>query len=109
MLLIFIQASVKNSLLYNVFDPNDAITRQRIKSNIEQFLDLIVAGRGLYRYKVVCDSSNNKAQDIADGLLNVAVYVDPMIPARRILLTTIITKTGAEFKAEVVSQNAGNF
>lgn len=109
MLLIFIQASVKNSLLYNVFDPNDDITRQRIKSNIEQFLDGIVAGRGLYRYKVVCDSSNNKPQDIADGLLNVAVYVDPVIPARRILLTTIITKTGAEFKAEVVSQNAGSF
>lgn len=109
MLLIFIQASVKNSLLYNVFDPNDEITRQRIKSNIEQFLDTIVAGRGLYRYKVVCDKSNNKNQDVADGLLNVWVYVDPVIPARRILLTTIITKTGAEFKAEVVSQNAGNF
>lgn len=107
MLVILVQASVQEFLLYNVFDPNDAITRRRIVGRISQFLDLLVAGRGINKYQVVCDDSNNKPADIDDGLLNVDIYMNPVIPARRILLTAIITPTGADFKETVVSQSEG--
>lgn len=103
MLLIFINASVNDFLLYHVFDPNDAITRRRIKSRIEQFLDLLVSSRGLYRYKVVCDDTNNKPQNIDEGILLVDGYLEPTIPARRILFTTIVTATGASTKEATIA------
>lgn len=106
MLLIYLQASISQFLLFSVQEPNDNITRSRIIARIRDFLDVVKGARGLYRYDVVCDDSNNKPQDVAEGTLNVDVYVDPVIPARRIRLKTIITPTGAEFKEEVVSNNA---
>lgn len=100
-LLNFIEKSISIAALYNVFDPNDDLLRTRLKSMCERFLQPIMDGRGLYWFSVVCDDTNNTPASIANGDINLDVYLDPVIPAKRIKLNAFIMRTGANFKEYV--------
>ena len=106
-LLNFIEKSVSIAALYSVYEPNDAILRARIKDMVERFLKPIKSGRGLYSFDVVCDETNNPPEIIASGDLMLDVYLDPVIPAKRIHLNAIVTKTGANFKELALARNGG--
>jgi len=96
-LLIFIEVSLVYALRPDVFDPNDAFTRMQLVQMVNSFLAPIKAGRGLYRYLVVCDDTNNSDANVAAGQLNCDVYLDPTLQARAIKLQSILTATGASF------------
>jgi len=96
-LMIFLEKSLSEAALYSVFDPNDYILRAQLVELSERFLLPIKNARGLYAFGVVCDESNNLPSTIAAGDLILDVYVDPVLPAKRIHLTAIINKTGAKF------------
>lgn len=106
-LLNFIEKSVSIAGLYSVFNPNDEILQSQLVEMTERFLKPIKSGRGLYDFKVICDSSNNPVELIASGDTILDVYLDPVIPAKRIHLNAIVTKTGANFR-EIASARAGN-
>jgi hypothetical protein len=61
-----------------LFEPNDKITRDQLKSIIESALNDLVAKRGIYDYLVVCDNSNNTADRIARNELYVDIAIEPM-------------------------------
>ena len=94
-LMNFLEKSLSRAVIYSVFDPNDRILRRQLQALCEDFLRPIVQGQGLYDYLVVCDETNNKFETIAAGDLILDVFVDPVIPAKRILLRATITRTGA--------------
>jgi phage tail sheath protein FI len=106
-MIIGIEIAIVEALDFSVFDPNDAFTRFLIEQQISDFLEPIKNGRGLQRYQVVCDESNNKNQTIDLGQLNVDVYLDPTRPAEKIKLQSIITKSGASFSELIAT--GGNF
>jgi phage tail sheath protein FI len=106
-LLNFIEKSVSIAALYSVYEPNDAILRRRLVDLVERFLKPIKSGRGLYNFDVVCDDSNNPPEIIASGDLMLDVYLDPVIPAKRIHLNAIVTKTGANFKELALTRSGG--
>jgi hypothetical protein len=56
-------ASISNSFL---FEPNDKITRDQIKSVIEGAMNDLIAKRGVYDFLVICDTSNNTPSIIAN-------------------------------------------
>ena len=68
-------AGVANQFL---FEPNDKITRDQIKTAIEGLLNDLVAKRGLYDYLVVCDETNNTSDRIARNELYVDIAIEPM-------------------------------
>ena len=70
-----ILANVGNGFL---FEPNDKITRDQIKSIIDSAMNDLVAKRGLYDYVVVCDSSNNTPDRISKNELYVDIAIEPM-------------------------------
>jgi phage tail sheath protein FI len=105
-LLNFIEKSVSIAGLYSVFNPNDSILQAQLVEMTERFLKPIKSGRGLYSFTVVCDSSNNPVELIGSGDTILDVYLDPVIPAKRIHLNAIVTKTGANFR-EIASARAG--
>lgn len=105
-LLNFIEKSIQIAGLYSVFNPNDSILQAQLVEMTERFLKPIKSGRGLYDYTVVCDSTNNPVELIASGDTILDVYLDPVIPAKRIHLNAIVTKTGANFK-EIAAARAG--
>ena len=67
-------AQVANNYL---FEPNDAITRNSIKSLVETLLNDLIAKRGVTDYLVVCDDSNNTPDRIARNELYVDVAIEP--------------------------------
>lgn len=62
---------------YSLFEFNDSFTRNYLISIIKPFLAQVKAGRGISDYLVVCDTSNNTPQVIANNQLVVDVYVKP--------------------------------
>lgn len=93
-LMIVIEKTLGNLMLYSVFDPNDQILRTRLQSACSRFLQTIRDARGLYGFDVICDESNNGNESIAAGDLNIDIWVDPVLPAKRVQFTAIINKTG---------------
>lgn len=96
-LINFIKKSVSTAAVVSLFDPNDTFLRLQLKSMTEDFLRPIKGGRGLYEFDVVCDERNNKSDTIANGDLVLDVYVDPVIPAKRIHLTAFVNPTGSRY------------
>lgn len=68
-------ATVGNGFL---FEPNDTPTRKQIANIISSSLNNLVALRGLYDYLVVCDTSNNTPDRIAQNQLYVDIAIEPM-------------------------------
>ena len=70
-----ILAKVGNAYL---FEPNDKITRDQIKRSIEGAMNDLVAKRGIYDYLVVCDTTNNTPNRIANNELHVDIAIEPV-------------------------------
>lgn len=71
---------------YHVFELNDTFTRNRVVSSIAPYLAQVQSGRGIQDYQVVCDTSNNTPQIIAENKLVVDIYIKPTYSAEFILL-----------------------
>lgn len=93
-LMIVIEKSISNVLLYSVFDPNDQVLRSRLEDLGRRFLKQIQDARGLYSFEVVCDETNNTPAVIAAGDLVIDFWVDPVLPAKRVHFTAVINRTG---------------
>lgn len=106
-LLNYVEKSISIAALYSVHEPNDSVLWDRLSDIVERFLRPIRAGRGLYDFTVVCNEYNNVPETIANGDVLLDVYLDPVIPAKRIFLNAIVTKTGANFK-ELEAERAAN-
>ena len=96
-LLLYIENTLEPQLADYLFDVNTDVIQSRVKTNIDQFLETIYAGGGLYNWKVVCDSTNNTPYSIDNYELNVDVYVQPVKTIEFINLNIIITRTGVSF------------
>ncbi len=103
-LLNFVEKSISLSSLYGVFDPNDEVLRARLTDICQRFLTPILNGRGLYWFSVQCDEKNNPPEVTALGDLVLDVYVDPVIPAKRIHLKAVINKTGTTYTETALSR-----
>lgn len=60
-----------------LFEPNDPITRNSVTAVVSSLLNDIVAKRGITDYLVVCDTTNNTPQRIANNQLWVDVAIQP--------------------------------
>lgn len=64
-------------------------------------------GRGLYWFEVICDERNNTPEIIANGDVMLDVYIDPVLPAKRIHLNAIVPKTGQiKFAQELLNPSS---
>jgi len=78
-----------------IFEPNDTITRNEIKQQIEKFLLELVGQRALYDYLVVCDSSNNTPARIDANELHVDIAIEPVKAVEFIYIPLRLENTGA--------------
>lgn len=79
-----------------IFEPNDTITRNQVKSAFESVLNDVVAKRGLYDYLVVCDTSNNTPDRIDRNELYVDIAIKPVKAIEFVYIPVRIRNTGAE-------------
>ena len=78
-----------------IFEPNDTITRNQVKSAFESVLNDLVAKRGLFDYLVVCDTSNNTPDRIDRNELYVDIAIKPVKAIEFVYIPVRIVNTGA--------------
>jgi hypothetical protein len=78
-----------------IFEPNDQITRNEIKQQIEKLLLNLTAQRALYDYIVVCDSTNNTPSRIDASELYVDIAIEPVKAVEFIYIPLRLENTGA--------------
>jgi hypothetical protein len=79
-----------------IFEPNDTITRNQVKSAFESVLNDLVAKRGLYDYLVVCDTTNNTPDRIDRNELYVDIAIKPVKAIEFVYIPVRIVNTGAD-------------
>jgi len=93
-LVAYLRKQLKSIALAYVFEPNDKITRDELKENIEQTMNDLVAKRGLYDFLVVCDESNNTPARIDRNELYVDIAIEPTKAAEFIYIPVRLKNTG---------------
>jgi len=78
-----------------IFEPNDTITRNEIKQQIEKLLLNLTGERALYDYLVVCDTSNNTPSRIDANELYVDIAIEPVKAVEFIYIPLRLENTGA--------------
>ena len=78
-----------------VFEPNDTITRNEIKQQVEKLLLELTGQRALYDYLVVCDTSNNTPARIDRSELHVDIAIEPVKAVEFIYIPMRLENTGA--------------
>ncbi len=106
-LLMLLKHSIANAALTAVYEPNDDFLRLSLTRIATDFLNPIKRGRGLYWFEVICDERNNTNETIASGDVLLDIYIDPVLPAKRIHLNAIVPKTGGIKFAQELINGAG--
>jgi hypothetical protein len=97
MLFIFLEESIEKTAQYTLFELNDEFTRTQFRNAVEPFLKDIKGRRGVYDFKVVCDSTNNTAGTIETNNFVADLYVKPNYSVNFITLNFIATRQSASF------------
>ena len=86
-LFLFVERSVRDSVNWAVFQPNNNQTRSSLKNSIAAFLfrcyneGMLDGDTWSDSFTVQCDKENNPEPDIRAGLLTVDVSIRPVFPA----------------------------
>jgi hypothetical protein len=94
-LVIYLRVQLSRIAKPYIFEPNDTITRNEIKQQIESFLLELVGQRALYDYLVVCDTSNNTPSRIDANELYVDIAIEPVKAVEFIYIPLRLENTGA--------------
>ena len=100
-LFIQLEKAISKSAKYFLFEFNDEFTRQQFRNMVIPYLQRVQAGRGIYDFKVVCDSSNNTPAVIDNNEFVGDIYIKPTRSINFIQLNFVAVATGVEF-SEVV-------
>lgn len=86
--------SIANSLL---FEQNDENTRSIFTDRANSILNDIASKRGLYDFRVICDSSNNTADIVAQKKMVGFIKLKPTLAAEELVISFQVLSTGAAF------------
>lgn len=84
-----------------VYEPNNMYTWQRMKDALEPEFARIFNEGGLYDYRIVIDERNNPPEVIDNNELRVAIFLQPVKTAERILVSFISTRTGLDLDERI--------
>jgi hypothetical protein len=93
-LVIYLRSQLKNLAKPYIFEPNDKITRDEIKQQIESLMIELVGLRALYDYLVVCDETNNTPSRIDRNELWVDIAIEPVKAIEFIYIPLRLKNTG---------------
>ena len=99
LLLIVIEPAIKAFLEDYLFELNDESTRTIVEGKLEGYLETIKARKGITAYDVVCDDTNNLAEDIDANRMNVDIFIKPSISVEAIPVRVVITPNSISFES----------
>lgn len=88
-------------ILFNfLFDFNDEITRLRVKTIVENYLDAVVNARGLTSYEVVFDRSNNTDEVIENNAAIIDIIVNFPRGIHKFINRITISRVGGQLSSD---------
>ena len=93
-LVIYLRSQLNQLAKPYLFEPNDKITRDEIKQQVESLMVELVGLRALYDFLVVCDESNNTPSRIDRNELYVDIAIEPVKAVEFIYIPLRIKNTG---------------
>jgi len=102
-LFIVLEKAISTSAKFTLFEFNDEFTRAQFRNMVEPFLRDVQGRRGIYDYRVVCDTTNNTGEVIDRNEFVGDIYIKPARSINFIQLNFVAVRTGVEF-SEVVGQ-----
>jgi phage tail sheath protein FI len=100
-LFIVLEKAIARAARSSIFEFNDEFTRAQFVNLVEPFLRDVQGRRGIYDYRVVCDTTNNTAEVIDRNEFVGDVYIKPARSINFIQLNFVAVRTGVAFN-EVV-------
>jgi hypothetical protein len=102
-LFIVLEKAIANAAKYSLFEFNDETTRAQFVGLVTPFLRDIQGRRGIYDFRVVCDTTNNTPQVIDSNQFVGDIYIKPARSINFIQLNFVAVRTGVDF-TEVVGK-----
>ena len=102
-LFIVLEKAIARAAKYSLFEFNDEFTRAQFISLVSPFLRDVQGRRGIFDFKVVCDTTNNTGYIIDTNQFVGDIYIKPARSINFIKLNFIAVGTGVNF-SEVVGK-----
>ena len=96
-LFLVLEKAIATASKYMLFEFNDEFTRSQFRNMVEPFLRDVQGRRGIFDFKVVCDSTNNTGEVIDRNEFIGDIYVKPARSINFITLNFIAVRTGVAF------------
>ena len=93
-LVVYLRSQLKNLAKPYIFEPNDKITRDEIKQQVESLMIELIGLRAIYDYLVVCDETNNTPSRIDRNELYVDIAIEPVKAIEFIYIPLRLKNTG---------------
>ena len=100
---IVLEQSISRAAKYSLFEFNDEFTRAQFVALVEPFLRDVKGRRGIYDFKVVCDTTNNTQEVIDRNEFRGDIYIKPARSINYIHLNFVAVRTGVAF-SEIVGK-----
>jgi phage tail sheath protein FI len=102
-LFIVLEKSIARAARSSLFEFNDEFTRSQFVSLVEPFLRDVQGRRGIFDFRVVCDTTNNTPEVIDRNEFVGDIYIKPARSINFIQLNFVAVRTGVSFN-EIVGQ-----
>ena len=96
-LFIVLEKSIAQAAQFSLFEFNDEFTRAQFVSLVTPFLRDVQGRRGIYDFRVVCDTTNNTPQIIDTNQFVGDIYIKPARSINFIQLNFVAVGTGVDF------------
>ena len=100
-LFIVLEKAISTAAKFSLFELNDEFTRAQFVAIVEPYLRDVKGRRGIYDYRVVCDTTNNTPQVIDSNQFVGDIYIKPARSINYIQLNFIAVRSGVSF-SEIV-------
>jgi phage tail sheath protein FI len=96
-LFLVLEKAIATAAKYMLFEFNDEFTRAQFRNMVEPFLRDVQGRRGIFDFKVICDSTNNTGEVIDRNEFIGDIYIKPARSINFITLNFIAVRTGVAF------------
>ena len=96
-LFIVLEKSISRAAKFSLFEFNDDFTRAQFVALVAPFLRDVQGRRGIFDFRVVCDTTNNTQQVIDNNQFVGDIYIKPARSINFIRLNFIAVGTGVQF------------
>ena len=93
-LFLVLEKAIATAAKYMLFEFNDEFSRAQFRNMIEPFLRDVQGRRGIFDFKVVCDSTNNTGEVIDRNEFVGDIFVKPARSINFITLNFVAVRTG---------------